>query len=55
MDGDYDMVIGKESTLKMGYFIPFINGILNRTDKNEAIFNHERFLKEYTSVKIKYC
>jgi hypothetical protein len=55
MDGDYDMVIRKESTLKMGYFIPFINGILNRTDKNEAIFNHERFLKEYTSIKIKYC
>jgi hypothetical protein len=55
IDGDYDMVIGKESTLKMGYFIPFINGILNRADKNEAIFNHEKFLKDYTSVKIKYC
>jgi hypothetical protein len=41
IDGDYDMVIGKDSTLKMGYFIPFINGILNRTDKNEAILNHE--------------
>jgi hypothetical protein len=55
IDGDYDMVIGKESTLKMGYFIPFNNGILNRKDKNEAIINHERFLKDFTSVKIKYC
>jgi hypothetical protein len=29
LDGEYDMVIGKDSTLKMGYFIPFTNGLLS--------------------------
>jgi hypothetical protein len=55
LDGEYDMVIGKDSTLKMGYFIPFTNGLLSRSDKNEAILNHEKFLKEFTSIKLRQC
>jgi hypothetical protein len=55
MDGHYDMVIGKGSTLKMGYFIPFASGILNCNDKNKAITSHTKFLKEYTSIKIRQC
>jgi hypothetical protein len=55
LDGHYDVVIGKGSTLKMGYFIPFVHGILNRQDKNEAIISHEQFTKEFTSIKIRQC
>jgi hypothetical protein len=47
------MVIGKDIALKMGYFIPLANGILNQIDKNEAILSHGKFLTEYTSVRIR--
>lgn len=55
LDGQYDMVIGKDSALKLGYFIPFANGILNRNDKNDAILSHDKYLKDYTCIKIKKC
>jgi hypothetical protein len=55
LDGEYDMVIGKDSTLKLGYFIPFVNGILNHTDKNDVIISHEQYMKELTSIKIRLC
>jgi hypothetical protein len=41
----FDMVIGKDSALKMGYFTPFTNGLLNCIDKNEAILSHEEIPK----------
>jgi hypothetical protein len=55
LEGQYDIVIGKDSILKMGYFIPFANGVLNQHDKNDAIISHEAFLKEFTSIKIRQC
>ncbi len=53
--GHYDILIGKNSPLKDGYFIPFANGILSQEDKNDAITRHANFIKTYTGFQLKRC
>lgn len=55
LKGHYDILIGKDSPLKDGYFIPFASGLLSQEDKNEAIIRHSNFMKLYTGFQLKRC
>jgi hypothetical protein len=37
LKGHSDILIGKDNSLKDGYFIPFAIGLLSQEDKNDAI------------------
>jgi hypothetical protein len=54
-NGEYDILIGDESLLKDGYFIPFSNNLLNCESRNQAVFSHKAFLKEYTCIHLNKC
>ncbi len=54
-NGEYDFLIGEESLLRDGYFIPFSSNLLNRESRNQAVFAHKAFLKEYTCIHLKRC
>jgi hypothetical protein len=53
--GHYDVVIGENNVLKTGYFIPFANGLLTQKEKNDAICEHDDFVKNYTGIKLRRC
>lgn len=55
VNGGFDEVIGEDNILKTGFFIPFAHGLLTQDDKNDAICEHDEFIKEYTGIKLRRC
>jgi hypothetical protein len=54
-NGEYDIVIRKDSLLKDGFFIPFSNSLLNLESRNTTVIAHKEFMKEYTYIHLKQC